>query len=632
MKGSVNVCPINSHCVNEPGYNFRCECDAGFRENFYDCDKLGGDCMKCVDTNECLVDHEICDLSATCINTIGSYFCQCAKDEIRLSDGRTCQALGDESLTEAQTCMLPLNSTESFRIDNPNSCYSLGEQNCQCVDDKINGINLDGTCRDEVITAEKNQENFKAFEKQDDNSCLQIRNQWASWTLFSSCSAGCGHAYKVRARKCPGYLDNQIPCSDHNGANRLGDIDPETEFDYQICEQRMCDIDDETRNHAVALMFSFNEADMLIWLKQIRDIFYYWIEEEILRMVVPSRGAIPTIEEVFDKNSEEYSKILQYNLANSSDIRAFPIQGFPIMDTNGRVLRIEFVLKIWNNNNQTWSFLDPESVVKWLLAEEKFDVSDEFGDLSKICRLDPDGNAPEDSSTWACQTRGRNGKPCSWLCTINSEASKQKMSRLRKVVRLTEFATQYKFDIDPNPGSGQSFDLLEGNFGVAIDPPPTSIFDDWRWEFLIYMTIGFNIIILIWFIFIIYKCLNISMAGDPPKNADIYYKKKNFDDFDNNNQQEKKDPNFGFSSSESDISSHSDSNDSHNDNQSTENQSPLSQRHKKKQTVYKDIVLPTISEDKNQVDNFNDYSYSDYDENAEVEDFDEFERDGNMLM
>lgn len=75
------VCSSNSDCVNTIG-SYRCECKEGFR-------KEGTDEKVCIDINECNEVPGMCE--QRCINYWGSYRCGC-ETGFRLSDNnRTCE-------------------------------------------------------------------------------------------------------------------------------------------------------------------------------------------------------------------------------------------------------------------------------------------------------------------------------------------------------------------------------------------------------------------------------------------------------------------------------------------------------------------------------------------------------------
>ena len=83
----LHQCPINSHCINNRG-SYTCECDHGFHVSTATVPSSGapisgtnptGSSIICEDIDECegLYGPIYCDINADCINTRGSYKCQC---------------------------------------------------------------------------------------------------------------------------------------------------------------------------------------------------------------------------------------------------------------------------------------------------------------------------------------------------------------------------------------------------------------------------------------------------------------------------------------------------------------------------------------------------------------------------
>ena len=64
-------CESNSNCVNSIG-SYRCECKLGYLQiSSY------GTAARCQDIDECITNP--CAYPTVCTNTIGSYTCQCEK-------------------------------------------------------------------------------------------------------------------------------------------------------------------------------------------------------------------------------------------------------------------------------------------------------------------------------------------------------------------------------------------------------------------------------------------------------------------------------------------------------------------------------------------------------------------------
>lgn len=65
----INPCKTNQKCVNTWGSYF-CECKAGYRETF------AGGISQCIDVNECTTVPNICGYGKICRNYAGSYRCE----------------------------------------------------------------------------------------------------------------------------------------------------------------------------------------------------------------------------------------------------------------------------------------------------------------------------------------------------------------------------------------------------------------------------------------------------------------------------------------------------------------------------------------------------------------------------
>ncbi|XP_064815273.1 adhesion G protein-coupled receptor E2-like isoform X2 [Oncorhynchus masou masou] len=67
-QGKLQVCTSNAICINTIG-SFNCQCQPGFRFSAY--------AGHCEDLDECQETPQVCGSNTSCLNTFGSYHCQC---------------------------------------------------------------------------------------------------------------------------------------------------------------------------------------------------------------------------------------------------------------------------------------------------------------------------------------------------------------------------------------------------------------------------------------------------------------------------------------------------------------------------------------------------------------------------
>ncbi|XP_072124103.1 uncharacterized protein [Mobula birostris] len=133
----VNECQSGSHdchslasCSNIPG-SFQCVCGTGYT----------GDGRTCTDVDECLSDNGSC--SQLCVNTVGSYHCDC-------HPGYTLRPGSRTSCTDVNECADPvLNQCDS----NAQCLNSMGSYHCECKSYyRGNGTHCEGCfCPPEII-------------------------------------------------------------------------------------------------------------------------------------------------------------------------------------------------------------------------------------------------------------------------------------------------------------------------------------------------------------------------------------------------------------------------------------------------------------------------------------------------
>lgn len=118
-----NRCGRNTRCVNTEG-SFQCDCNHGFRKDFYDR-------SFCVDVDECATPG-ICQQS--CQNTYGSYRCYCTHGYTLNSDNRTCRDIDECQSGKKNYCeKICRNTLGSYQCECPegfklyNRAYCDGE-------------------------------------------------------------------------------------------------------------------------------------------------------------------------------------------------------------------------------------------------------------------------------------------------------------------------------------------------------------------------------------------------------------------------------------------------------------------------------------------------------------------------
>lgn len=92
--GKGNHCNMNTKCVNTNG-SYRCECLEGYERS---------DKWNCVEIDECQRENS-CDENAICTNTDGSYNCTCRPGYT--GDGRYCVPVCDPHCLNGGECVSP---------------------------------------------------------------------------------------------------------------------------------------------------------------------------------------------------------------------------------------------------------------------------------------------------------------------------------------------------------------------------------------------------------------------------------------------------------------------------------------------------------------------------------------------
>ncbi|CAH1159443.1 unnamed protein product [Phaedon cochleariae] len=152
-------CHQNTKCVNTPG-SYICECLPGYRRI---------DKFNCAELDECSSGEHNCDVNAECINTKGSYHCVCK--EGYSGDGYSCQPVCNQKCLNGGACSSPGRcacangytgnsceldldecATNSHRCTNSSECVNMiGWYYCQCKEGFNNSYidnNLGTKCLD----------------------------------------------------------------------------------------------------------------------------------------------------------------------------------------------------------------------------------------------------------------------------------------------------------------------------------------------------------------------------------------------------------------------------------------------------------------------------------------------------
>ena len=155
-----NNCDINSKCENLP-FTYTCACNIGFIGNGTSCSCPKGFFLTpnrvCADLNECSTSHE-CHIKAECMNSIGTYDCECKSGFI--GDGRDCSCRKGYEMDNAGNC-IDIDECSSEDTCHPNAeCQNIiGSYECKC---KYGFVGNDETCQD------------VCYRRDESNECIEI--------------------------------------------------------------------------------------------------------------------------------------------------------------------------------------------------------------------------------------------------------------------------------------------------------------------------------------------------------------------------------------------------------------------------------------------------------------------------
>jgi hypothetical protein len=204
----------NSKCINTHG-SYECECYEGFVKDDYDE-------LKCVDFDECQDDY-ICD--QVCKNTPGSYYCACNSGFELSYDNRTCKDINECYSDPCPKTFKCINEDGSYRCEKK-SCDAGEKLNdegvCQDIDEcQQDNICLNGECEN---TPGSYRCNCQFGFENEDNVCVDINECDNS----NFCDHECKNTFGSYECKCrAGFKLN-------NDGYNCEDVD---ECDYDPCKR-----------------------------------------------------------------------------------------------------------------------------------------------------------------------------------------------------------------------------------------------------------------------------------------------------------------------------------------------------------------------------------------------------------
>lgn len=205
----LNACGQLQTCINTPG-SYRCECPTGYR-------MLGS---QCIDIDECRKSHaHLCPHDTSiCENTAGSYFCRCRKGFEKDFQGRCVDV--DECLINNGGCSQKcVNKFGSYECHCNSAGYKLGADGHSCVDvDECAVYANTGICSPQTSTCENTIGSYRCrckvgFRDADGSGkhCIDVDECGEKTNLceqncintFGSYKCGCRRGYRlVDAHRC----------------------------------------------------------------------------------------------------------------------------------------------------------------------------------------------------------------------------------------------------------------------------------------------------------------------------------------------------------------------------------------------------------------------------------------------
>lgn len=124
--GEITPCGSNAKCLNSYG-SFYCQCNAGFRTRNHAVNFSAESSASCRDINECLEDKNICGPNAQCNNRIGDYNCSCKKGFFSSTGVKTFLNNDSVTCTDIDEC-----EAESVCGQNAVCMNTPGSYDCVC--------------------------------------------------------------------------------------------------------------------------------------------------------------------------------------------------------------------------------------------------------------------------------------------------------------------------------------------------------------------------------------------------------------------------------------------------------------------------------------------------------------------
>uniref|UniRef100_A0A8C2EYR4 Latent-transforming growth factor beta-binding protein 1 n=1 Tax=Cyprinus carpio TaxID=7962 RepID=A0A8C2EYR4_CYPCA len=228
----TQLCVPNGKCLNTEG-SFLCECDAGFVST--------RDSPGCEDVDECSLNENTCGSHGVCQDTIGSFSCQCNPGFKDSQDGQGC--------VDVNECELLVNVCGEATCENREGTFL-----CLCPDEMQEFDPMSGKCfSTPPVTPVERKECY--FNLNDENLCDNVLA--SSMTKEECCcTLGAGWGDNCEVHPCPmpgtdqfsqmcpagrGYIppgDPMIPTT--SLAESFKDADECKLFENEICKDGFC--------------------------------------------------------------------------------------------------------------------------------------------------------------------------------------------------------------------------------------------------------------------------------------------------------------------------------------------------------------------------------------------------------